>query len=47
VVGGGYSLVAMHGLRIAMASLVAEQQALSTWASVVATHGLSSFGTQD
>ena len=39
-VSGGYSLVAILGLLIAMASVAAEQS-LGAWASVVAVHRLS------
>ena len=43
--GGGYSLVAVHGLLIAMASLVAEHGLQGTQASIVAAHGLQSAGS--
>ena len=42
VSSGGYSLVAVCGLPVAVASLVAQHGLWSTWASVVATHRLSS-----
>ena len=38
---GGDSLVAMCGLLIAAASLIAEPRLWSTWASLVEVHGLS------
>ena len=41
----GYSLVAVHGLLIAMASLVAEHGLQGTQASIVAAHGLQSAGS--
>ena len=41
---GGYSLVAMRGLLIAVASFL-EHRLWSIWASVVAVHGLSSLGS--
>ena len=40
----GYSLVAVCGLPIAVASLVA--RALCSWASVIASHRLNSCGSQ-
>ena len=45
VVSGGYSLVVLHGLLIAVASLVAEHRLQGAWASVV-VRGLSSCGSQ-
>ena len=42
---GGYSLVVVFRLLIAMVSLVAEHR-LGTWASVVVEHRLSTRGTQ-
>ena len=42
--GGGYSLVAVCGLLIVVASLVAEHRLLGTRASTAAAHGLSSCG---
>ena len=39
---GGYSLVAVHSLLIAVASLFAEHRLYDTWASAVAVQGLSS-----
>ena len=44
VASGGYSLVAMRGLLIAVASFL-EHRLWSIWASVVAVHGLSSLGS--
>ena len=38
---GGYSLVVVHGLLIAVAFLVAERRVQSTWASVVVARGFS------
>ena len=38
---GGYALVALHGLLIAVASLIEEHGALGMRASVVAAHALS------
>ena len=43
--GGGYSLVVVHGLLIAMASLVAEHGLQGTQASIVAAHGLQNAGS--
>ena len=43
---GGFSLVAMHGLLIAVPPLVAEPGLWSAWASVLVPCGLSSSGTQ-
>ena len=40
-VSGGYSLVAVHGLLIVMASLVVELGLQSGQASIVLVHGLS------
>ena len=40
-----YSLIVVHRLLIAVASLIAKQT-LRAWASVVVTHGLSGCGTQ-
>ena len=37
---GGYSLVAVHRLLIAVASLVAEHECQGTQVSVVVAHGL-------
>ena len=42
---GGYSLVAVLGLFIVVASLVVEHRLQGTRASVVVAHGLSSFGS--
>ena len=42
---GGYSLVSVHGLLIAVASLIEECEALGMWASVVAAHGLSCYSS--
>ena len=42
----GYSLVAMHGLLIAVASLVPERGLSGAHASVVGAGGLSSCGSQ-
>ena len=46
VASGGNFLVAVCRLLIAVASLVAEQRLWGSWASVVAAHGLSSWGSQ-
>ena len=43
---GGYSLVVVHGLLIALASLVAEHGLWGTWASVAVSYRLSSCGSQ-
>ena len=40
VAGRGYSLIATHGLLIAVASLIAEHGLQGSWASVVAVCGL-------
>ena len=40
----GLLFVAVRGLLVAVASLVAEHGALGMWASVVVAHGLSSCG---
>ena len=40
----GCSLIVVHGLLIAIASLVAEQRL--QWASVIAAHGLSTCGSK-
>ena len=40
--GGGYCLVARHGLLITVASLAAEHGLQSVWASVAVAHGLNS-----
>ena len=45
VVSRGYALV-VHGLLIALASLVAEHGLKGMWASVIVAHGLSSCGSQ-
>ena len=45
-VTGGYSLVVVHGLLIALASLVAEHGLWGTWASVAVSYRLSSCGSQ-
>ena len=39
---GGYTLIAMHGLLMAVASLVAKH--VLTWASLVVACGLNSWG---
>ena len=46
VAKGSYSLVAVHGLLIAVASLVAEDRLEGMQASVVSARGLSSCGSQ-
>ena len=43
---GGCSLVVVHGLFVAVASLVSEHGLLGVWTSVVAARGLSSRGSQ-
>ena len=45
VVSGGYSPVAVHGLLIAMASLVVEHRLYGSQASVAEAHGLRSCGS--
>ena len=40
----GHSLVVVHGLLIAVPSFVVEHRLEGVWASVVAAHGLSSYG---
>ena len=40
VASGGYSLVSVHGLPIAVASLVAKHRLWDVWASVVPARGL-------
>ena len=45
VAKGSYSLVAVHGLLIAVASLVAEDRLLGMQASVVSARGLSCCGS--
>ena len=46
VANGGYSLVVVRGLLIAVASLVVEHGLKAVWASVVAMHGLSGCGSR-
>ena len=40
----GFSLVGVHGLLIAVASLISEHRLHSTWASVVVAHGFNHCG---
>ena len=42
----GYSLVAVPGLLIVVASLVAEHGLQGKWASVIETRGLGTWGSQ-
>ena len=42
----GLLFIAVRGLLIAVASLVAGARALGAWTSVVVAHGLSSCGSQ-
>ena len=46
VASRGYSPVAMHRLRIVVASLIAEQELQGARASVVVAHGLSRCSSQ-
>ena len=43
---GGYFLVVVWGLFIAVSSLVVEHRIYGVWASVAATCGLSNYGSQ-
>ena len=43
---GGYSLAAVLGLLIVVASLVAEHELQGTWAALVLARGLSSCGSR-
>ena len=44
VASRSYTLVAVRGLLVAVASLVAEHRVCGIWASVVVAHGLSGCG---